>query len=210
MYSPAVASWLRPASGAPTFTGVLKRYPPGRLGAAPASGSLSLVSGCCWRLVVCGSPPHHLAAGGALGRVADLARGRPLFPLCAGISGSRGHSALVLPCCTAGLVGATPPAGLPGGCPVCGRAPSRGLAVGGALALPAASDWAGSFRRGALGGVWRLAGVALPPELAVVGLTLCRWTRSAPSGGARRSRVRSSPRWGGLLLCGSRGDGPPV
>jgi hypothetical protein len=34
------------------FTGVLKRYLPGHVGAAPARGSLLLDSGHCWKLVV--------------------------------------------------------------------------------------------------------------------------------------------------------------
>ena len=52
MYSPATVSGLRPTSGAPMFTGVLKRYLPGHVGAAPARGSLLLDSGHCWKLVV--------------------------------------------------------------------------------------------------------------------------------------------------------------
>ena len=80
------------------FTGVLKRYLPGHVGAAPARGSLLLDSGHCWRLVVwvatgemalpvwpaldAGKSPSPPATGSALGRVAHLARGRSHFPVC--------------------------------------------------------------------------------------------------------------------------------
>ena len=54
--------------------------------------------------------------------------GAVALPLCVGISGPRGCSALVLRCCTVGEVGVTSAAGLLGGCDVCGRSPSRILA----------------------------------------------------------------------------------
>ena len=43
------------------------------------------------------------------------------------------------------------------------------------------------------------SGVPFPRELAVGELMLCRWTRLAPSGDARRSRVRSNTHVGGIV-----------
>ena len=93
----------------------------------------------------------------------------------------------------------TSAAGMPGGCVVCGRSLSPhtkrsrgphfivGIGLGGAPP-PCCSP-----------GNVAPSGVPFPIELAVGELMLCRWTRLAPSGDARRSRVRSNTQVGGIV-----------
>ena len=66
--------------------------------------------------------------------------------------------------------------------------------------MPSAPGWAGSLHRVSTGGC-AVCGLRTPrgplggsDALAVEGPLLCRWAWFA---------------WGGLLCCGSRGDGPP-
>lgn len=210
MYSPAVASWLRPASGAPTFTGVLKRHPPGRLGAAPASGSLSLVF---WVLLVAGGlwefppPPGYRRCPGPCGGPCPGAVALP--PVCRDqrVTGSLGSGTSVLHrWCWRGHLNRVSAWGV-----WCLRARTLPqAAVGGGPCFPGGIGLGGGLPLCALG----KGGVCSSPSLpvrAVGGLVLCWWTRLAPSGGARRSRARSSTRWG-EDCCSAAAGGmvPPV